>query len=172
MLLLDQHAANWMQKCIATTDSILKTAWFRLLGEVPLPEQAHFQAQSHDSDVNSLWMGVAIDRVLGCGLQRNVGLALDAHAANLRLSVVALEQMAKSGVALEVACPANLQRILVALRVERWRLRVEAVRRPSAKPHGECLPHDAVDQRPFLPAPFDPGLSLPSFQVESLQSEV
>lgn len=66
-----------------------------------------------------------------------MGLALDAHAANLRLSVVALEQMAKSGVALEVACPANLNRILVALRIERWRLRVEAVRRPSTKPHGQ-----------------------------------
>ncbi len=76
---------------------------------------------------------------MGLNVQRNVGLALDAHAANLRLSVVALEQMAKSGVALEVACPAQLRRILQALRVERWRLRVEAIRRPSTKPHGRQL---------------------------------
>ncbi len=33
------------------------------------------------------------------GLQRNVGLALDAHAANFRLSLVGLKQIAKSGVA-------------------------------------------------------------------------
>ncbi|KAK9867634.1 hypothetical protein WJX84_000274 [Apatococcus fuscideae] len=83
----------------------------------------------------------SLEHILACfdHWQRNVGLALDAHAANLRLSVVALEQMAKSGVALEVACPHHLHRILAALRVERWRLRVEAVRRPSTKPHVDAL---------------------------------